>query len=278
MNIFVCIDIASQSGLRTNMWFLDSSNGICVKDCDTEESEACADMTDLTVTLYPSSQECCRQESWLNTLVCEAQIHNQRTNKWYTDMFEGRCFKDCDKADYVDASCGEKLPYDTVTLYDDATACCDDIEWIDRSLCLDKSNGCEDYWEQYFSSEPRRGYWPDVSTGSCTIASGVDVLIPFADSWRDKTKSECCFENFPAEPEYRTCMGDDYTQVPCSLPKALSGKWFVSYNSSPSGAPECLRECYGLGNECGGKAPYYQELYPSFEDCSAKHLWWLPSH
>ena len=54
-------------------------------------------------------------------------------------MFEGRCFKDCDKADYADTSCGEKLPYDTVTLYDDAAACCEDIEWIDRSLCLDKS-------------------------------------------------------------------------------------------------------------------------------------------
>lgn len=100
-----------------------------------------------------------------------------------------------------------------------------------------------------------------------------DLLVPFAESWTYTTLAECCYENFLFE--FGSCVDsfDKDTELPpCMPPPELSGLWYVNHVEGKD--DECVKEC-DVGESCNGRASIDKELYSTFDDCCATHLWHL---
>ena len=66
---------------------------------------------------------------------------------------------------------------------------------------------------------------------------------------------------------------DGELSAPCSPPPELSGKWYATYDTS-DGEAQCVQECDGAEDRCGGRASSFQHLYKTFNACCEHHLFW----
>ena len=103
----------------------------------------------------------------------------------------------------------------------------------------------------------------------------LSFLVPLSDTWKYRSKAECCFENFPFV--FGECMHGAHDQsvivaypFPCSLPPALSDKWYV--RTLPGSGKECVKECTIGDDSCRGRATLDKVLYDTFDECCGNHL------
>ena len=68
------------------------------------------------------------------------------------------------------------------------------------------------------------------------------------------------------------CSAFDENGIAAATTQDYSLKWFVTYQ--PGGDPICGQDCIS-GPDCIGSATYHDELYESYDECCALHLWWI---
>ena len=102
-------------------------------------------------------------------------------------------------------------------------------------------------------------------------------MMAFAQAWIQNTLEMCCRENF--QFMFSQCMGnaESISLNPCpgdGPPAVHTAKWYVKYDYSGGGDPQCVQDC-AMGPDCDGWSEHFEELYDSYEDCCKTHLWWV---
>ena len=106
-----------------------------MQDCADTDPAPCGGNPSSDKTLFDDAEDCCTEKlHWKDLNVCVADTNGVSpggTNLWYVDWVQLKCVQDCDGS----APCGGlKTPYDE--LYNDSSACCDRLSWIDPTQCV----------------------------------------------------------------------------------------------------------------------------------------------
>lgn len=253
----------------------------CVRECHGRAP--CAGRApSLGIPLHDTYKTCCETQTWWKQ-HCESPLLSDKwyVKGYYTTDADYNCVKECEGP----APCNGPAPPMQTDFFESFAECCEMISWWNEDCSNPPAIGsprddlptCSDtYWETYFSTEPEKGYYPvfreSVAKYCVKDEEALVLLVPFSDTWKYKTKAECCYGNFLfvfGECMHGSSIGELAT-FPCSMSPALSEKWYVHFSSDFE--KECVKECDIGDNSCNGRAALDTELYDTFDECCEFHL------
>jgi len=255
----------------SNEWYLDASENICVKDCETGTS--CGGVViGSWVTLYPDVAACCAAKlPSINSVFCEAQSTGSgtatATNLWFVSG--SSCKKDC-------AGTGDECEAATSfdTLYDTAAECCTSgLAWVKEDYCKTRSDPATHgvsgtaFSHKWFVDYQEHLCKKDCDTSSdpaCATSATMDTIL-YDDA------AACC----KAKLNYL----DEDTCAASSIAGTAAGpvgnsKWFADYSISPA---RCVKNCaVGTAPACHGilETTAGVTFYDDAETCCEKKFSW----
>mmetsp|Transcript_36110 Transcript_36110/g.65047 ORF Transcript_36110/g.65047 Transcript_36110/m.65047 type:complete len:812 (-) Transcript_36110:199-2634(-) len=253
----------------------------CVRECHGRAP--CAGRApSLGITLHDTYKTCCETQTWWKQ-HCESPLLSDKwyVKGYYTQDEDYNCVKECEGP----APCNGPAPPMQADFFESYAECCEMNTWWNEDCSNPPAIGsprddlptCSDtYWETYFSTEPEKGYYPvfreSVARYCVKDEEALVLLVPFSDTWKYKTKAECCYGNFLfvfGECMHGNSIGE-FATLPCSMSPALSEKWYVHFSSDFE--KECVKECDIGVDSCNGRAALDTELYETFDECCEFHL------
>jgi len=107
--------------------------------CDTGTAGHCGGIRASNVAVYDTAESCCgSQLSWIDSNLCKAMSTMTHTNKYYADIANNKCSKDCKEG--TGTSCQGYPDNLSSMLFDTASACCSTkLGWLDNTECVANS-------------------------------------------------------------------------------------------------------------------------------------------
>jgi len=254
----------------SNEWYLDASENICVKDCETGTS--CGGVViGSWVTLYSDVAACCAAKlPSINSVFCEAQSTGGTTaavtNLWHVSG--STCKKDC--AGTGD-ECEAATSYDT--LYDTAAECCTKgLAWVKEDYCKTRSDpATHGVSATPFSHKWFVDYEEHLCKKDCDTSSD-----PACDT--SATKDTILYDDAAACCKAKLNYLDEDTCAASSIGGTAAGpvgnsKWYADYSISPA---RCVKNCAVGAMNCQGilETTAGVTFYDDVETCCEKKFSW----
>lgn len=267
----------------TNLWFVDYSQTLCVKDCGTASDPACGDIGDAnqaaSTTLYDTAASCCSTKlGWIDSTSCAASsiagaASETGTNQWYPDYSTAkRCVQDCPTSSGPPA-CGGVAPNNGgVPKYATVASCCSErFGWYNQDLCVALSEAgpsgtaSTNKWYVDYDAEVCVQDCPDGLGLSCS-GNPSSLSEPLYDA-----PADCCSAKL-GYIDGATCASRSMNGG--AAPTVGSNQWYPNYGS---GLNRCDQDCDTAGtNSCKGilESVSGVQMFDTAESCcSAKFNW-----
>lgn len=264
-----CIAVSNgQVWTGTQKFYLDSTENICVQDCDG--SAPCGGIIEQSwVGLYDTIELCCSNAlSSLDPTYCAAQSNPSvtNTNKWFV---EGSiCKKDC-------AGTGDECasPSSWDKLYDNAEACCQGkLSWVQEDFCKTRSdpttygNAQGAYTDKWYVDYDDHACKKDCGTSdpACKqLESSTQLYASAAD---------CCSAKL-GWIDSSTCATISTTGAAIATSTGTS-KWYADYANTK----RCVLDCAASSTSpnCGGVVANTAgvSLYDNAKECCNQKFGW----
>mmetsp|Transcript_35828 Transcript_35828/g.76501 ORF Transcript_35828/g.76501 Transcript_35828/m.76501 type:complete len:691 (+) Transcript_35828:139-2211(+) len=280
LNQEYCVEISGGGTWGgTGKFYLDSSENICVKDCDG--SAPCGGVVkENWVSLYNTIEDCCSNKlSSLPQAHCVSQSTpgSTGTNLWFVSHSDNICKKDCEGSG---SECGN---YVNGELDDTAASCCSDqLSWIaDQEYCKSRSdpatygvNG-EPYTGKWFVDYNEAVCFKDCATSSgdpaCADIEGGNKHGPSTPLYA--SESICC-ETKLGWLDKDSCETASVSGAALSSSVAAATgtlKWYADYSS----AKRCVMDCpKSSSTPCNGVVDTSVSKYDSVDVCCSTRFGW----